>query len=75
MRLLLGLQTSCRLGLGLGFGCLSMNSIFTEVPVKLQVSCNLEPCGLNKLITITAAHLYEEAIPRTGKQEIYLEWP
>ena len=35
-------------------GCLSVNSIFTEVPVKVQISCNLEPCRLNKLIIITA---------------------
>ena len=42
------------LPLGLGLGCLSVNSIFTEVPVKLQISCNLEPCRLNKLIIITA---------------------
>ena len=25
-----------------------------EVPVKVQISCNLEPCRLNKLIIITA---------------------
>ena len=27
-----------------------MNSIFTEAPVnKVQISCNLEPCCLNRL--------------------------
>ena len=51
-----------------------MNSIFTEVPVEVQISCNLEPCRLNKIIIMNCC-LYEEAIPRTGKQEIYLEWP
>ena len=27
-----------------------MNSIFTELPVKVQISCNLEACRLNKII-------------------------
>ena len=33
-----------------------MNSIFTEVPVKVQISCNLEPCRSNKLIITSSMH-------------------
>ena len=40
---------------------------FTEVPVKVQISCNLEPCCLNKIIKkLPPARMHEEAIPRTG---------
>ena len=48
---------------------------FNEVPVKVQISCNLEPCCFKKLIIITA-RMHEEAIPmQDGETENYLEWP
>ena len=43
---------------------------FTEVPVKVQISCNFEPCCLKKIIKkLPAARMHEEAIPRTGNRK------
>ena len=50
-----------------------MNSIFTEVPV-MQISCNLEPCRLNKIIIINCPLPVWGRHSQNGKQEIYLEW-
>ena len=40
---------------------------FTEVPVKVQISCNLEPCCLEK--KLPPARMHEEAVPRTGNRK------
>ena len=54
---------------------LSVNSIFSEAPVKVQISCNLKPCRLSKLIIITTRQPVWGRQSQDGKQEIYLEWP
>ena len=46
-----------------------MNSIFTEVPVKVQIPATLNLVAFKQNNNKPPARLYEEAIPRTGNRK------
>ena len=59
------------------FYCVPCNSYCSHCKsgVLQVISCNLEPCSLNKLIIITAHPPAWGNQSQDGKQEVYLEWP